>query len=253
LRDIGFSRDSPDGLRIRRLYSWPLPPTTLAGRGIPLAGLSGVRRRFRTLSAWSPPGSSLGVFKDHPSIDTNPRRPLPFPTSGRPLVFHFGLPLPRTSPVPSSRFLTALPVFSVVDSAGLLHPAADHGIHRVAVFLLQPRGFRIPTFHDASPFEAFPSSVAGRSLRLSCPPTVRSPRKVRFQGFSPLIESVAFLECCHAGKSVAPMGFSSSTAMNHLFRPSTKHPEGCWVYGRISASLKAFPSRWISPKRTPRG
>lgn len=159
----------------------------------------------------------------------------------------------KTSPVPSSRFLTALPVFSVVDSAGLLHPAADHGIHRVAVFLLQPRGFRIPTFHDASPFEAFPSSVAGRSLRLSCPPTVRSPRKVRFQGFSPLIESVAFLECCHAGKSVAPMGFSSSTTMNHLIRLTTKHPEGCWVYGRISASLKASPSRWISPKRTPRG
>jgi len=53
----------------------------------------------------------------------------PFRSPGR--FSRFGLPLPRAGPVPSSRFLTALTGFSVVRAAGLLHPAADRGVHRV--------------------------------------------------------------------------------------------------------------------------
>jgi hypothetical protein len=48
-------------------------------------------------------------------------------------VSRFGPPLPGAGPVPSSRFLTALTAFSVTHAAGLLHPAADHGVHRVRV------------------------------------------------------------------------------------------------------------------------
>jgi hypothetical protein len=52
--------------------------------------------------------------------------------------------------------------------------------------------------------------------------------------------------CCHAGKSVAPMGFSSSTAMNHLIRSSAPHPEECragesnFRFSRGSSISKAF-------------
>jgi hypothetical protein len=86
----------------------------------------------------------------------------------------FGLPLPRTGPVPSSRFLTALTAFSVMHAAGLLHPAADHGVHRVRV----PRSASRPhqdSLHDASPFEGFPSPAAFRSRRIL--PPHRSPSK----------------------------------------------------------------------------
>jgi hypothetical protein len=70
-------------------------------------------------------------------------------------VSRFGLPLPGTGPVPPSRFLTALTGFSVVRAAGLLHPAADPGVHRVRSFDLASRpGERSSTVRD--PSKVFP-------------------------------------------------------------------------------------------------
>jgi len=62
-----------------------------------------------------------------------------FPVGGR----NFGPLLPLAGPVPSSRFLAVLTGFSISNLAGLLHPAADPGVHRVAASSLWPRGFRI--------------------------------------------------------------------------------------------------------------
>jgi hypothetical protein len=96
-----------------------------------------------------------------------PRLPAAFP--------RFGPLLPRAGLVPPSRFLTALTAYSVVDSAGLLHPAADPGIHRVPAFSGSSCDSPVLSFHDASPFEAFSSPAAFRSLRSL--PSYRSPSK----------------------------------------------------------------------------
>jgi hypothetical protein len=77
--------------------------------------------------------------------------------------------------VPPPRFFTAWTVFSVVDLAGLLHPAADPGIHRVPAFSGSSCDSPVLSFHDASPFEAFSSPAAFRSLRSL--PSYRSPSK----------------------------------------------------------------------------
>jgi len=66
----------------------------------------------------------------------------------------------RSGLVPPSRSLTALTVFSIVDSAGLLHPAADPGVHRVTAPSPRARGPGSVTSHDAQPYEAFPSPAA---------------------------------------------------------------------------------------------
>lgn len=63
--------------------------------------------------------------------------------------------LPRPSRVPTSRFRTASPAFSTDRPAGLLHPAADPGVHRVSAHRRLPTGLvRFPS--DASPFRASP-------------------------------------------------------------------------------------------------
>jgi hypothetical protein len=98
-----------------------------------------------------PPSASIRVVNSH-VFSTVARRGA-----------RFGLPLPKTGHVPPTRFFTFLTVFSSVDRAGLLHPAANHGIHRV-VCGLRPRGPR-QNFLDAKPFEVFPSPVAFLSLK----------------------------------------------------------------------------------------
>jgi hypothetical protein len=74
----------------------------------------------------------LGLSKDRPSIDLSAARPLSaegprkrvFPTPGP------GLPPPGL--VPSLPFLPTSTVFSAQCRAGLLHPAADHGVRHVS-------------------------------------------------------------------------------------------------------------------------
>jgi hypothetical protein len=72
----------------------------------------------------------LGLSKDLPSIDTISARPLP---GGPPMKKSpsFGSDLPQPELVPPVPFLPASTVFSARQSAGLLRPAADHGVRPV--------------------------------------------------------------------------------------------------------------------------
>lgn len=67
--------------------------------------------------------------------------------------------VPPTELIPTSRFLAALPVYASRRSAGLLHPAADHGVHRVC-----------------RPARRVPASV-GVVLPMPGPPELALPRQ----------------------------------------------------------------------------
>jgi hypothetical protein len=71
----------------------------------------------------SPPAPLLGFFKDRPSVDKGPVSPLPVARSPR---------LPHLAHVPLLPFLPASAVYSSRVFAGLLHPAADHGVRPVS-------------------------------------------------------------------------------------------------------------------------
>jgi hypothetical protein len=145
----------------------------------------------------------------------------------------FGLPLPRAGPVPPSRFLTALTGFSIAHAAGLLHPAADPGVHRVRRPPDLSVSWTSSTVHD--PSKGFPLQQPP-ALPGSCPLIVRHPRMARSRGFAPLVESVASFACCHAKEPDPPLGFCSSS----LFRPTpprARDPEGSPTSRRGPASL----------------
>jgi hypothetical protein len=162
-------------------------------------------------------------------------------------VSRLGLPLPGAGPVPSSRFLTALTAFSVSRAAGLLHPAADPGVHRVRR-LSRPRGrlWRPPrcvTLRRVSLSSSHPLSPG------SCPLIVRHPRMARSRGLAPLEESVAAFSCFHAKEPDPPLGLSSC-----ISRPS--HPSA-WAsvpkdLGFASGACFARGARLpgIPPKRS---
>jgi hypothetical protein len=95
----------------------------------------------------------------------------------RPLPANRGSRLPPLEHVPSLPFLPASTVFSVHSIAGLLHPAADHGIRLVSR--------RPPTVADARPSSQalHPSELSPLQQRLSL-----SPRNTpRHQGPYPLV------------------------------------------------------------------
>lgn len=88
------------------------------------------------------------------------------------LAARFGQVLPRTSLGPSSRFLTTSTGSSSMDFAGLLHPAADPGIHRVSAALvtrLAARSIGLPLRCHTLQSLPLPSSLAPRR-RGSFPP-----------------------------------------------------------------------------------
>jgi hypothetical protein len=221
LRDVGFSRDrggffedpwfcprdrfifgpsrgrslrSPDGLALEDAFVVSRPGFHQA----PLMGFSKT----------APPSTHA---RDVHSCVRTSRLPVRFS--------RFGLPLPGTGPVPPSRFLTALTGYSVAHAAGLLHPAADHGVHRVQR-PSKPRGLgeqppRCLTLRRVSLASSHPLSPG------SCPLIVRHPRMARSRGLAPLVESVASSSCCHAKEPDPPLGLSS-----YISRPS--HPSA-WV------------------------
>jgi hypothetical protein len=190
------------------------------------------------------PDSSLGVHRsplrrhDHHCVVTRlGRRP------------DFGSGLPRPDRVPLLPFLPASAVCYAASrsedplvrrSAGLLHPAADHGVRQVSDSLARPRSRADdPKVVDPKvlgslplwrrPFEAFPSSAAvdhavtaprpfgrDRVHRLAFPLAVRaapacvSPRRavlLSTSGLSSTEESVAFVRRCRL--ATARMGFAT--------------------------------------------
>jgi len=77
----------------------------------------------------------LGLSKDRPSIDMSLARPLPAEGPRKRVPSTFGPGLPPPGHVPSLSFLPTSTVFSAQCLAGLLHPAADHGVRHVSGFL----------------------------------------------------------------------------------------------------------------------
>jgi hypothetical protein len=73
----------------------------------------------------------LGLSKDRPSVDINTARPLPAPTPRERVVSAFGPGPPGPVLVPPLPFLPAPTAFSAQCLAGLLHPAANHGVRHV--------------------------------------------------------------------------------------------------------------------------
>jgi hypothetical protein len=92
-------------------------------------------------SAAHPPGLQpgrtplLGLSKDHPSVDISLARPLPALVPRKRVASTFGLGLPPPRRVPSLPFLPASTVSSAQYLAGLLHPAANHGVRHVSGFV----------------------------------------------------------------------------------------------------------------------
>jgi hypothetical protein len=74
----------------------------------------------------------LGLSKDRPSIDMSIARPLPVEVPRKRVASSFGPGLPPPGLVPPLPFLPAPTVFSAPCLAGLLHPAADHGVRHVS-------------------------------------------------------------------------------------------------------------------------
>jgi len=91
----------------------------------------------------------------------------------------FGSTSPTSSPVPSPWFLATSTACSASQLAGLLHPAAGPGVHRVSrasrltrhpIALARDGGSTGPIPTVLSPLEGFPSSAAVRRHRRLLPP-----------------------------------------------------------------------------------
>jgi hypothetical protein len=74
----------------------------------------------------------LGLSKDRPSIDISSARPLSAAAPRKRGASTLGPGLPSPELVPSLLFFPASTVYSAQCLAGLLHPAADHGVRHVS-------------------------------------------------------------------------------------------------------------------------
>jgi hypothetical protein len=103
----------------------PLVPSTPRERWVAAWARCPRRSETHLTSLGSLPSAFLRVLQRAPLRRHTPRARSrgPKPASGR--------SLPGTVRVPSSRFLTALTACATRGLAGLLHPAADPGVHRV--------------------------------------------------------------------------------------------------------------------------
>jgi hypothetical protein len=120
----------------------------------------------------------------------------------------------RTSPVPSSWFPTTLAVSSVESPAGLLRPAADHGVRHVTdskrkvpkhpTKLLLPRRSTLRSLST-------PVAVQRVSTVLldPCPHAVHRPKTARLQGFTPRGGFTTSQRPCSHGRRTTSLGFFS--------------------------------------------
>jgi hypothetical protein len=179
-----------------------------------------VARRFPLVLAWISPGASHGVSKDAPpsvwaldvhSCSVPPRLSLRLRLASACSRQGAGL-------VPSSWFPTTMTVSSVVRPAGLLHPAADPGVRRVAVVrALVPRHLRVPDLPRRSTLRSLSTPVAVRRVSTvlpdSCPPAVHRSflllraKAARLQGFSPRDGFTGCLGPCGRRSRTASLGF----------------------------------------------
>lgn len=103
------------------------------------------------------------------------------------LAMCFGPTLPRVEHVPPSWVLTTLTAFSTESFAGLLHPAADHGVHRVAVLghALARFGTFPPMLHPPEPSPPEQPCPTSPQAIAPSPSSVATPTRPR--GLAPLV------------------------------------------------------------------
>jgi hypothetical protein len=98
----------------------------------------------------------LGLSKDRPSADMSSARPLPARGPRKRVSPTIGPGLPPPGHVPSLPFLATSTVFSAQCLAGLLHPAADHGVRHVSGSITVTR----PCATDALPTRCLHRALA---------------------------------------------------------------------------------------------
>jgi len=144
--------------------------------------------------------TSSGFFKDRPSVDI-----LPGVHSRTAQALCFGMPTPIDTHVPPSWALTTLTASSTRPFVGLLHPTADHEVHRVSACAL-PRDWAFPPMPhppELSPHQvAVPYVTAGR-----CPLAVTGCPPAQPRGVSPLVSPLRAVPVASHFTPVALMGF----------------------------------------------
>lgn len=160
---------------------------------------------------------SIGLSKDLASPPFPPRDPLPR------TEVRFGQPLPAGCLGPTSWFLTTLPVSSPSKSVGLLHPTADHEVHRVSCSAVPSQG---PVDEHSSPMftpsRAFPLQQPTRRHRRIVPPRRYELPPARPRGLHPLKSPLRIRTVAGEDPPVALMGFPSWSICACRF-PSRSH------------------------------
>jgi hypothetical protein len=114
------------------------------------------------------PNSSHGVCpKIVPSIDISAVRLLPAATHPEGFVPTLGVGLPVPTHVPSLPFLPTSTVYSALHLAGLLHPAADHGVRHVSVVNTFKTPEHAGSRHDGLPSSRNPNAAWGQATATS--------------------------------------------------------------------------------------
>jgi hypothetical protein len=196
---------------------------------------------------------STGFFIESAPPPTRCRCPLPR------TEVRFGTTLPHVAHVPPSWFLTTLTACSTCRSTGLLHPAAGHGVHRVAdgrhrCHHVVPR---CPTLQSVPLLHQLVLRHRNPMPPCPCPTCVRSSGTSRRSSGQ---ESVVTWSCCQLRALVALLGFPTLDAEtspkarspSHLSSPSGL-PEGrtsgspdarvAAPEGEVTGRYKARPPR----------
>jgi hypothetical protein len=135
----------------------------------PRAGASAVGDAFRSRPARTSQAPSIGFLKDHPSVD------MPAGVHSRELAPASARSLPSAALVPPLPFLPASTVCSTNRFAGLLRPASDPEVHRVAAHRGRMPATASALSHRCLPSRAFP-------FREAAPASPRGPAPLSLLG-----------------------------------------------------------------------
>jgi hypothetical protein len=157
-------------------------------------------------------------------------------------------------PVPPSWFPTTLTVSSVVRLAGLLHPAADPGVRRVAVSLARvPRHLRVCDLPRRSTLRSLSTPAAVRRVSTvlpdACPPAVHRffflfrVKPARLQGFSP---RDGFTGSPSAFRPPVPYNFLGFLLLSRFVFPRSFRP---LPKETVDRGIRISRTRWGKPHR----
>lgn len=160
-------------------------------------------------------------FSKCPSIDIRTRCPLPASARSKNRSSAFGTEPPRSALVPSMPFLPATTACSTRYAAGLLHPAADHGVRQVSG-----------------------SSLRAAAVSLRCSPLPGDPKAALHRASVPTRSKRPHVQCA--------LPQSRRTAFTNVGRASSPVPQR---FGAIATSLPRPPfnrARPASARKLPR-